>query len=228
MIHFHPDDNLLTEYSAGALDRGLAIAVKAHLSLCPQCRTKLSQLNLIGSAMLESETTVDDDNAASFAALMKRIHTLPTASSDARSDEDAEVDSAKHVKSKRFPPVVSKLLDNTGELRWKAISPSLRQANLQSGQDKYEVCLHKIRKGGRVVEHDHHGQEVTLILEGAFSDEQGTYRAGDFLVREPGEVHRPTATQDQDCLCLTVVAAPVRVKGLLGMFVNPFIRFQPG
>jgi putative transcriptional regulator len=40
-------------------------------------------------------------------------------------------------------------------------------------------------------------------------------------------VHRPRATENQDCLCLTVVAAPPRVTGLFGVLINPFLRIEP-
>jgi len=69
---------------------------------------------------------------------------------------------------------------------------------------------------------------VILVLHGRFSDADGVYVPGDFLVRRPGEIHRPIATEDQECLCFSVVEAPVAVTGVLGWLVNPFLSFRPG
>ncbi|RYZ78888.1 MAG: transcriptional regulator, partial [Moraxellaceae bacterium] len=98
---------------------------------------------------------------------------------------------------------------------------------LVTGQNQYEVAFQRITSGGKVIEHDHRGLEVTLVLHGSFSDEGGVYNEGDFLVRNPGDVHRPTATQNQDCLCLSVTEAPVSVTGFFGKFINPFLTIKP-
>ena len=52
------------------------------------------------------------------------------------------------------------------------------------------------------------------------------YHEGDFLVRQPGDVHRPSATLDQACICLSVLSAPIKLTGLKRV-LNPFMRFNP-
>lgn len=127
----------------------------------------------------------------------------------------------------QLPKVIATLLSATPRLKWRRLSSSLKTARLTTGQNDYEVAFQRISSGGKVVEHDHGGLEVTLVLKGSFSDEDGIYSEGDFLVRNAGEVHRPTATLNQDCLCMSVVAAPVRVTGVLGRLLNPFLSFKP-
>ena len=39
--------------------------------------------------------------------------------------------------------------------------------------------------------------------------------------------HRPVADEDEDCLCLIVTDAPLRLTGWLGRLLNPFIRIYP-
>ena len=94
------------------------------------------------------------------------------------------------------------------------------------GERRYELALHKIDAGGKVPDHDHRGQEITVVLKGSFSDEDGVYQPGDFLVREPGESHRPMAAQNDDCICLSVLEAPIKLKGLKSL-LNPFLSFSP-
>ncbi len=225
MITFHPDENLLAEYAAGSLDWGLSISVKAHLAMCPQCRRQLSKLNMVGAALLNESAPASSDMSANtpsdFDSLMQKIRSLP------KQESKGVTEGAKLEDNSELPEIVRKLLPKE-RIKWRRVSPSLREAQLTTGQDKYEVCLHKISRGAKVAEHDHGGREVTVILQGSFSDEDGTYNVGDFMMREPGQKHRPTAAQNQDCLCLSVVEAPVRLTGVLGKLINPFLSFQPG
>ncbi|HEY7774459.1 MAG TPA: ChrR family anti-sigma-E factor [Marinagarivorans sp.] len=231
MINHHPDANMLVEYANGSLPWALCISVAAHLQLCPKCRAQYSQLCSLGGAYLseaESEPVEDD----SFSRLMGRIDANDASANAFALDLSDDPESAKEASSparelpsKHLPKVIKKLV--TDELRWRKIAGPLKAARLATGQDDYEVSFHRIAKGGKVVEHDHKGIEVTLVLEGSFSDKDGVYRRGDFLVREPGQIHRPTATLDQDCLCFSVCEAPVAVTGWLGKVVNPFLSIHP-
>ena len=45
-------------------------------------------------------------------------------------------------------------------------------------------------------------------------------------MREPGDVHRPSATQDQACICLSVLSAPIKLTGIKQV-LNPFMQFNP-
>jgi len=166
------------------------------------------------------------DEKASFESLMAKIRAKENAVAQ-ENEETIAADPARVYQIDHLPKVVQKLVNGQQKINWKSLSPSLKQARLKTGQAKFEVCLHKIRKGGAVAKHDHKGLEVTIVLDGAFSDEKGTYRKGDFLLREPGESHRPTATRDQDCLCLSMISAPVKLSGLMGKIINPFLRISP-
>jgi putative transcriptional regulator len=229
MITHHPDDNILTEYASGSLAMALGLIVCAHLQVCPHCRKRVEHLNKLGATIL-THSVAEPVQPESFEQLMARI----------RSQGADVVVSNKIIKPqeflsayandsllKRVPKVIAKLLPRDGKLKWERVSKGLKLARLVTGQQQYEVAFQKITSGNRVVEHDHRGLEVTLVLCGSFSDEDGVYSEGDFLVRTPGEVHRPTATQNQDCLCISVVEAPVKVTGLFGKFINPFLSFKP-
>jgi len=230
LANFHPSDNLLVEYASGTLDWGLSIMVSAHLSTCAECRHKVRNLNCVGGAMISSSpsSSVDDQ---SFAKVMERIRAHSTMVKEQLKPQaldtvisDTTLSESKAVEG--IPPVLQKLLPQNKRLTWKRVSSSLHESQLQTGQNKYKLCFHKIKRGGKVVEHDHRGVEVTLVLKGSFSDEKATYIPGDFLVRQPGEVHRPIATQNKDCLCISLTDAPVKITGLLGKLINPFLSFQ--
>ena len=228
MINHHPDDNLLTEYASGSIANALGIIVCAHLQACPHCRQRVEHLNKLGAAILK-QSIAEPVKAESFDQLMARIRNQSPAVDVDRiaKTQDVHASYEKDPMLKRLPKVIAKLLPSDGKLKWRRASGTLKIARLQAGQQEYEVSFQRISSGGKVVEHDHGGLEITLVLHGSFSDEDGIYSEGDFLVRTPGEIHRPTATQNQDCLCISVVEAPVKVTGLFGKLVNPFLSFHP-
>ncbi|WOX05835.1 ChrR family anti-sigma-E factor [Microbulbifer pacificus] len=236
MIKHHPDNNMLLEHASGSLNWAHSLAVSAHLQLCPKCAAQMKLLNRIGGALLESVEPVStnaptDDADQAFARLMGRIDT------DADQAEETAGEKVIATVEKPFisrdpvfanlPPVVEKLMHGNPALKWRRLSKGLREARLKTGQTQHEVAFHRIAAGNKVAEHDHRGKEITMVLYGSFSDADGIYSRGDFLVREPGEVHRPTATQDQECLCFSVVEAPVALTGFVGKLVNPFLSIKP-
>lgn len=228
MINHHPDENLLTEYASGSLATAVSLVVCAHLQACPHCRQRVEHLNKLGAAIL-TQSVAEPVQADTFAQLMERIRNqkIPEAEQKSPMSSVLHATYANDPLLKHVPKVIAKLLPSDGRLKWQRASSSLKTARLTTGQQDYEVAFQRISSGGKVVEHDHRGLEVTLVLHGSFSDEDGVYSAGDFLVRTPGEVHRPTATQNEDCLCISVVEAPVKVTGLIGKIINPFLNFKP-
>jgi anti-sigma factor ChrR (cupin superfamily) len=51
------------------------------------------------------------------------------------------------------------------------------------------TCLLRWEPGARLPMHQHPEIEQTWVLEGSFSDHEGTARAGEFVWRKPGSVH---------------------------------------
>jgi putative transcriptional regulator len=86
------------------------------------------------------------------------------------------------------------------------------------------VELLKIKPGGAAHTHTHLGDEYTVILEGAFSDESGLYARGDFLLRDHKDRHTPVATRDRECICLAVTEGPIQFTGFFSRLLNPLLR----
>ena len=114
-----------------------------------------------------------------------------------------------------------------GNLAWRSLSPSLKVAPIGIGEKVHELALHRIKVGGKVPEHNHKGSEITVVLKGSFSDEDGVYQEGDFIVREAGDVHQPIAAKNEECICLSVLAAPIKLTGIKRL-LNPLLTFSPG
>lgn len=87
------------------------------------------------------------------------------------------------------------------------------------------IKLVRIRAGHAAPRHTHTGTELTVVLAGGFHDEFGRYRRGDVLYHDATVDHQPVADPGEDCLCLSVLDAPLRLTGPLGRMLNPFLRF---
>ena len=224
MTNYHPTDNELIEYSSGNIDWALSICISTHLHYCSKCKKRIAELNQLGGHCL-STAKKTSLASTSFNDTMEKIR----AAEKQKVSTSVDIEQAPKAPAPvaQLPKILQKIINKPEELQWSKVSPSLKAARLTTEQEKYEVCLHKIKKGGKVIEHDHKGLEVTVVLEGSFSDENGTYNPGDYIVKQPGEKHRPTAALNRDCLCLSIVEAPVKVTGILGAVINPFLKIHP-
>ncbi len=236
MTHLHPDTDWLTDYAAGSLDDAHALCVATHLEHCPVCRADVKRLASIGGAMFntlattETLTAPDTDNKHDYQIdellIEKTLNQLSTKTQPTPSDTSGLEPTAGN-ENMRLPAAFRKLAPNGLEsLNWKSFGKNLHVADLQRIDDRREVALQKLEPGSAVAHHDHRGREITVVLTGSFSDSNGQYYPGDFIVKEPGEKHRPTASENTPCVCLSVTDAPVRFTGMLTRLLNPVIAYR--
>jgi|SaaInl7_100m_RNA_FD_contig_21_1380738_length_723_multi_13_in_0_out_0_1 putative transcriptional regulator len=224
MTKFHPDARYLTDYAAGSLAMAPAVAVSVHLEYCAHCRQRLASLIEVGASVFQQETqdiedVSEQDAMHGFDALLSMIDEQPEISAK----PDIEID-----KSISESKLVSRLIDvKSNEFSWKKLTKKLAFSRLSTGDTHSEVGLYHIFAGGSIPEHKHQGEEITVVLKGTFTDADGIYQPGDFLVRQGDERHSPQAGQHEDCICLAVVDAPVQFTKGLSRLVNPFLSVNP-
>jgi putative transcriptional regulator len=222
MIRRHPESELLVEYTAGSLSLAPTISVTTHLQFCDECQSSVASLNEIGGRLLESEEKI----SVSGDLLDRVLDCIDNPTDESPATEPAAGNGCSDEATQDLPRYVKSLLPE-GELPWRRLTSSLNVSPLSVGEEQYELALHRIEAGGKTPHHDHRGREITVVLKGSFSDEDGVYHPGDFLVREPGDRHRPIAASNEDCICLSVLEAPIRLTGLKRV-LNPFLSFVPG
>jgi len=218
MATFHPELDLLTEYTAGNLPLAQAACVSAHMNYCDQCQRTASQLQDLGAVMfdaLQGEPVGD----AQLDAVLARLDDVPPLSY-AKAETGAVG---------RTPAILQRLMSGDfSDLAWKKITKTLSISYLKTGDPNYEFALYHIKAGGKIPEHTHRGSEMTLVLEGGFSDADGSYDQGDFIFRQATDVHAPTALQSEDCICLAVLDAPLKFTSWKYRWMNPFVQLQAG
>jgi putative transcriptional regulator len=211
MVKYHPDARFLTDYAAGSLPSSQALCVATHLHYCAGCRLRVGELTELGAELFMQQRPATIA-AGEFDRLLKRVAAQPAAGvkpGPAANDHSVTI----------LPRALYKLTNgNTERLKWQRVGRKFRYSSLNVGDSTRETTLLDIKAGGKVPQHRHQGDEITVIIKGSFSDQEGKYGVGDFIVRTRGEIHQPVASQDQDCLCLTTLDAPIVMS-------NWFMRF---
>jgi putative transcriptional regulator len=107
---------------------------------------------------------------------------------------------------------------------WHYIPPSLHwsRVELRSGEGANIVLL-QIGAGTKVPRHGHAGTEYTLVLAGAFSDENGHYLPGDLIEADDTIDHQPVVDSFSDCLCIAAIAGKLRFHSVFGRMMQPLI-----
>lgn len=219
-IH-HPGEDLLLSYAAGSLSQAASLAIATHLALCPDCRRQVNQLEVIGGELLESVEPASVSEAL-FSQVMSGIAT-PEVSSAAALPSVPTPAAAGRTIPVLPEPLRSWLGTDLAGVRWSRVMNGVDEVRIpcQGGTAR----LLRIRSGKAMPRHTHRGTELTLVLNGAFADSAGHFERGDFAATDGSVDHQPVADPGADCICLAVTDAPLRLTGMLGRLLNPFIRF---
>ena len=103
------------------------------------------------------------------------------------------------------PPFVARA-DNGADWQASDVAGFLLKTLFHDPVTGDQTVLMKVEPGAYAAPHSHDQVEHVYILEGSFSDEYGTYRVGDYLVRTPGSVH--SAQCDQGATVLLMYTRP--------------------
>lgn len=215
--HHHPTDDQLIEFTAGTLPMSRSLCISAHLEFCPACRQRMATMQQLGSLQLETlkpQKISTDLKSQVLQAIRKPAPDI---------QPETAVKSSVH----RIPKCLNKWVpENFDNLDWSAITPSVSITELTTEGSGAKAALVKVKAGGKMAHHSHTGDEVTVILQGSYSDEDGCYTAGDFIFRDSDHKHKPIAAKDQDCICLIALDGPVQLTGWLSRLLNPLLRFN--
>jgi len=207
-ITHHTPDALLAAYAAGSLPAPFALVVAAHISLCLQCRAAFDAHQAAGGVVL------DEIDTRSLSADLK---------SDTLALLDAPVlEKPTFSRSGVYPAPIMEVLKGR-QPRWKSLGMGVRQSILQADTTG-SVRLLYIPPGQAVPDHTHGGLELTLVLQGSFSDETGQFGVGDLEIADPDIEHTPTAGEGPPCICIAATDAPLRFNALLPRILQPFFR----
>jgi len=245
----HPLDDVLFDYANGSLPEAEALVVATHSALCPDCRSRVSDYESVGGALLE-EVDPEPVSAACFESVMSGLsaEVTETAQGDGSqptgeafgtgtSPADAPACAGERASGEAGVAVavdltlpqplrgyVGKPLD---ALPWKRVMTGMEavEIDLATKGRGSRARLLKLSPGTVVPQHSHRGSELTLVLTGGFSDGTTHYERGDFASSDADVDHQPVVDSEEPCICLTVTDAPLRLTGRWTRFLNPFVRW---
>ena len=227
MIKHHPKFELLQSFVNGDLPASLAAGIAIHADMCSQCQEKINQLTeQVAEANFEQnflrKFVVDDaEDMAEIAELdFDSIIDEITASDEIESVKIENNEQAIEFKGSQY--VLPKAIRNV-ELGKTAQIGKLSRARLQLDEGEIHTSLLHIDPGGSVPEHTHNGFELTLLLAGSFTDEQGEYVAGDFIMLDKRHQHHPVS--EHGCLCYTVANDSLHFTQGINKLLNPIGSF---
>jgi len=228
-VKHHPSEAVLLAYAAGTLGEGLSLLVAAHLPFCAACRRSVAEGEAMGGLLMEAVPPT----ALRPGALRTVLARLTDAAPVRRTPEPApvrgrpprmSVGAAAWDTSPELPSVLRRYLPDLTSAHWQWMGPGIRHLDLvhrSRGRDTAKLL--RIAPGQVLPLHGHAGLEMTLVLSGSFTDEQGRFTRGDLAELDSDTCHQPIADSGEDCLCLIGTDAPLRFSGLLPRIMAPMM-----
>lgn len=209
----HLDTSTILAYAAGTLNEAFSVVAASHLAVCPACRDAVRAAESLGGELLGgmADSAVSQDcRSRTLAALEQAtIHRLPIPAP--RSE---------------LPAPLSRLIDTVSfsDIAWKKKAPGVAMFDVKlPAQARGQLKLLRINAGRAMPEHGHGGEEITMVLKGAYRDHMGRFAKGDVADLDEEIEHKPVVEQDCDCICLVATERPTRFKSLAARIIQPFV-----
>lgn len=216
-VNYHPSEELLFDYSSGALQEPWSIAVASHLSFCPKCRQVVAEMEAIGGSLLENITPKSLDTSISVKGFAGLKNYMQKESFNSTSKDLVPSDNL-------IPAPLRKYIGcNFNEIKWGRLGKGIFQSLIETKEETATARLLKVPAGSMVPEHSHKGRELTLVLSGAFEDTTGQYNRGDLQEADESLMHQPRALAGEPCVCLVITDAPLSFRNIAIKAVQPML-----
>ena len=209
-------DALLLDYATGALSLPLEVLVETHLAMNEESAKTMNMLMKLGGVLLEDSDPV----SLSEGALENVLKAM-------EQDEGKQPDTSKRkidTVSALLPRPIADYLPDKNDSVWRRIGIGLFECNVTFDNDQGRAKFYRISPGTSIPSHTHTGTEVTLVLQGGFTDETGNYGPGDIAVQEEGGEHKPVADNDGECVVFAVNQGDIRLTGPIGRVLNLLVN----
>lgn len=215
----HMDDATLLSYSAGALPAALAVVASAHLERCAECRERLLDADQIGGVLIQQQRVgapADGARAAMLALLEREPQSAPVT---------LPIELVESRDRDRLPSALHPWFGNSMRaLRWRRVAPGVQRIlaqNITGG----DLMLLRIAPGSKLPLHSHGGNELTMILDGAYDDLLGHFGPGDVADLDGETLHQPVTAPGVPCICVAATDAPLKFSGWFARTLQPLLGF---
>ena len=214
----HLDDATLLSYSAGALSSAMTHVATAHIESCQHCRDTLRDADQIGGSLLQLQRPM----AATPSARDAMLALLDT---DEPTTETVVDDVMPAFDPDRLPTALHPWFGKSiRALRWRRVAPGVQRIRAK-GISGGELMLLRTAPGSRMPLHSHGGNELTMILQGAYDDVLGHFAPGDVADLDGETEHQPVTSAGVPCICVAATDAPLVFSNWLARSLQPVFGF---
>lgn len=211
-MRHHIDTATLLAFSAGTLNEALSAVVAAHIASCSHCAHEVEAMDMVGAAMVAGMPLQMNEGPVNVPEMPAAQKASAAGSADLPGDDGTVA----------IPAPIRRRFGITGkDIRWQPLAPGVWHYRLPLGSAASgDLRLLRIAPGYRMLEHGHGGTELTLVLQGAFSDSTGEYLPGDIQEVADETEHCPVADRVTGCVCLIASEERARFRGVVGKIVQ--------
>ena len=213
MISLHPTQQQLHDFVDGNSVPAMALVVSAHVDMCPECQMHVAAMQESAS----EEAFKAEASSPEFSSMLANITQLPEAERIITQPKPAHIE--LEGRTFNLPRPLRRYVSKTGN--WSHLLGKVWQAPIDLGPIGKANFIY-MEKGGRVPEHTHRGNELTLVVDGEFSDGIANYDSGDFITMNSENTHTPFSEADEGCLVFTIVDQPLHFTSGIARLLNPF------
>lgn len=210
------DQTAIMDYALGTLSPAKHIIVMCQAEISNDVACAISFEEDIAATMLEDGPAVPLSSCFMSEALAE----LPMVCANDRGQPiSPEIDLLPN-NLKRF------LEEKLADICWTSLVPGVAVHDVlgnrrhKSGDRLY---LLKAKAGMKMPHHSHNGEEWTLILRGGYSAGDVSYKRGDLHIANDDTSHAPHINAEEDCICLVMTQAPLKMKPFLAKLIQPII-----
>ncbi|MBN7822029.1 ChrR family anti-sigma-E factor [Bowmanella yangjiangensis] len=212
-IKLHPTDQQLVLFAQGLIAPAQSLIISAHVDMCAACQKRVAGLEAALTEQLLNEQSALPD--MQMQNMLTEILASPVAVALPAETQYLELDGRQFALPRSLQRYAGKISG------WSHMVGKLWQARVDLGIDGRADFIY-MEKGGTVPEHTHRGSELTLVLDGEFSDGVGHYDTGDFIRCDSHHTHTPKTEAEEGCLVFSVLDKPLHFTSGLARLLNPF------
>ncbi len=217
--HHVPDEGLLAQ-AAGTATEGASLAIACHAALCDACGARLTELEALGGALLESAGDAELPTDA-LASVMERLDAIP----QPRATAGALPELPAMLREYGLPrPLQAAIARARAAIRWRLVIPGVRAIDLAVGTRDDAVRVIAFKGGITIPLHDHGGPEHIVVFSGALEEDGARFGRGDISIRDSGERHQQRVAPGAPCIALVVNEGKLQPLTLRGRILLALSR----
>ena len=194
------DEGWILDCASGAAPEAVRVLAACQSVMRPDAARRSAPVEMAFGALLEALPAAP----LGAGALARTLERLPA-------DLDARP-SLAGPQPGLLPLPLALALEGQANRGWRRRLGGYSEIPIHSlSRDGIEARLLSIPPGKGAPQHDHAGEELTLVLAGSFHDGRAAFGRGDVCAVAPGDVHHPRVDSAETCICFVVELGGVRL-----------------